>query len=63
MIAEPDQPTPPHERPASIEGNLTAANVRIRLLLLWALFLLTYPRRWQAVVCFPTVEACRFNPA
>src|SRR5262245_48094885 len=29
---------------------------------LWLLFPLAYPQRRQAVVCFPTVEACFLNP-
>jgi len=41
---------------------LAACEVLARLIRLWALFLLTYSQGWQAVECFPTVEARLLNP-
>ena len=35
----------------------------ILIVRLWALFLLTYPQRRQAVECFPTVEPRLLNSA
>ena len=37
-------------------------NTALAVVLLWALFLLTYSQGRQAVECFPTVEARFLNP-
>jgi tetratricopeptide (TPR) repeat protein len=46
-------------QPDDAAAHMNLGNVLLRL---WALFLLTYPQRRQAVERLPTVEACFLNP-